>query len=129
MTNENIGKRIELIRKNLNMTKKQFGSMIGVSGQYIGLVEKGTHGLSVKAIVNICNEANVSSDYILMGITKPMNEAAAAASSVSLSPEQMHIAFDIITKVADFINTKGGNEALIREVASQQYSAFAKPRC
>ena len=35
-----IGKRITEIRKNMNMNKEQFARLIGMSGQYLGTVEK-----------------------------------------------------------------------------------------
>jgi len=115
-----VGERVERIRKELKLSKAQFGKMIGVSGQYIGLVERGTTGLSVDSIVKICISTGVTADYILFGVIDPTKDAATTAALHGLSPEQIQIALDIIKKVAQFVNTEDGNEALIQEVASQQ---------
>ena len=120
-----IGGRVEQIRKGRDLSKTQFGKMIGVSGQYVGMVEKGKHGLSVDSVINICHKTGVSADYILFGAVDPVDDPATAAAVAGLSHEQIQIALDIIKRVADLINTDGGNEALIQEVASQQRSGLA----
>jgi transcriptional regulator with XRE-family HTH domain len=118
---ENVGKRIKKLREERNLSKSQFGKMVGVTGQYIGMIEKGTHSISVKLIVKICDATGVSADYILFGVTDSEQEVTTAASLYGLSNEQIQIALDIIKRVAQFINTENGNEALIREVAAQQH--------
>lgn len=93
--------------------------MIGVSGQYIGKIEKGA-GLSVDLIVNICRTTGTTSDYLLFGTECPEHDQAMIVALYGLSTEQITIALDIIKKVAQFINTEDVNEILIKEVASQQ---------
>ena len=114
-----IGARVQDIRENLHMSKRQFGKMIGISGQYLGMVERGNHGLSVDTVVAICEKTGVSADYILFGSAYPAGNANMPAQLAGLSSEQLHIAFDIIKKVAAFVNTDGGNELLIQEVAGK----------
>ena len=115
------GERIRRIRHDYNMSIAQFGKVIGVSGQHLGKVEKGVHGLSVNSIIRICQETSVSADYILLGAIDPSKDSATATALSGLSNEQIQIALDIIKRVAQLINTENGNEALIREVASQQH--------
>lgn len=117
---KNVGERVEKLRKERNLSKSQFGKMIGVSGQYVGMIEKGTNSISVKSIVKICDMTGVSADYILFGTITPNQDITVAASLHNLSNEQIQIALDIIKKIARFINTNGGNEALIQEVLAQQ---------
>jgi len=119
---ENVGERVSKLRKERNLSKSQFGKMIGISGQYVGRIEKGTNSISVELIVKICNATSVSADYIIFGIIGSDQEITAAASLHGLSNEQIQIALDIIKKVADFINTDGGNRALIQEVVAQQHN-------
>lgn len=114
-----IGERVTQIREELNLSKAHFGRLIGVSGQYMGMVEKGSQGLSVDLIVKICNATGVSADYILFGFTDHKRDPETAKALVGLSHEQIQIALDIIKKLAEFINTEDGNEMLIKEVASQ----------
>jgi len=115
-----IGERVKKIRKDRNLSKTQFGKILGVSGQYVGMVERGTQNLSVDLIVKICHDTGVSADYILFGVIDPAQDPATTAALHGLSHEQIQIALDIIKKVAQFVNVEDGNESLIQEVASQQ---------
>ena len=112
-----VGERVGKIRTERNLTRAQFGRMIGLSEQYVGRIERGAQRISGAAIVNICNTTGVSSDYILFGVTDP---AVTAAALNGLSREQIGIGFDLLMRLAHLINTKGGNNALTHEVFLQQ---------
>ena len=45
MTRELIGERIEKLRQDQNLSRRQFAEIIGISEQYLRLVEKGIRGL------------------------------------------------------------------------------------
>ena len=63
------GKRIKNIRENeLHMNKTQLAREIGVSSQFLGLVENGKGNLVYKSIKKLKNLSGHSSDYILFGI-------------------------------------------------------------
>ena len=63
------GKRIKYIRENeLHMNKTQLAKEIGVSGQFLGLVEEGKGNLVYKSIKKLRNLSGHSSDYILFGL-------------------------------------------------------------
>lgn len=63
------GKRIKNIRENdLHMNKTQLAREIGVSSQFLGLVENGKGNLVYKSIKKLRNLSGHSSDYILFGI-------------------------------------------------------------
>jgi len=108
-----MGKRIEKLRLKHGLSRGQFGRRVGISGQYLGLVEKGVRGLSVDSIVKICNTMDVSADYLLFGISNP---AEVTDAFDGLSYEQIEIVLDIIKKVALFVHSKDGNELLIRDL-------------
>ena len=61
MLKSEIGLRIKEIRENLNMTKECLAKMLGISGQYLGMVERGKGSLSVEKLKILC------ADYILFG--------------------------------------------------------------
>lgn len=64
-----IGARVKEIRENkMHMTKVQFANLIGMKNQYLGTVENGQRGLTVEKVVEICEKANVSCDYLLRGV-------------------------------------------------------------
>ena len=63
------GKRIKYIRENeLHMNKTQLAKEIGVSSQFLGLVENGKGNLVYKSLKKLRNLSGHSSDYILFGI-------------------------------------------------------------
>lgn len=62
-----IGLRIKTIRENLNLTKEELARKLGISGQYLGMIEKGKNSLSIEKLKILCDLTNLSSDYILFG--------------------------------------------------------------
>lgn len=63
------GIRIKNIRENeLHMNKTQLAKEIGVSGQFLGLVEDGKGNLVYKSIKRLRNLSGHSADYILYGL-------------------------------------------------------------
>jgi transcriptional regulator with XRE-family HTH domain len=111
-----VGDRVKGLRTERNLSKAQFGEMMGVSGQYVGMIEKGS-GLSADVVVNICREFGISADYLLFGNIDP---AAATVQLKGLTHEQIDLALDILKRVAHMVKTEDGNEALIQEVLRQQ---------
>lgn len=63
------GKRIKFIREEeLKMSKIKLAKEIGVSGQFLGLVEEGNGNLVYKSIKKLRDLSGHSSDYILYGL-------------------------------------------------------------
>lgn len=63
------GKRIKFIRENeLKMNKTQLAKNIGVSSQFLGLVEDGKGNLVYRSIKKLRNLSGHSADYILYGV-------------------------------------------------------------
>lgn len=66
---QEIGFRVKEIReKKMHMTKVQFANLIGMKNQYLGTVENGQRGLTVEKVIEICEKAGVTCDYLLRGI-------------------------------------------------------------
>lgn len=120
MQGKDVGARIEHIRKELKFTRVQFAEQIGISSQYLGVIERGLRGFSADTLVSICKVTGTSSDYILFGSPEREDISSAAASFSGISLKQVRIAFEIMNKIAAFVNTSEGNEMLIQEVAKQQ---------
>ncbi len=63
------GKRIKDIRENeLHLNKSQLARKIGVSSQFLGLVEEGKGNLMYRSIKSLKDISRHSSDYILYGL-------------------------------------------------------------
>lgn len=62
-----IGQRIRKVRESMQLTKEAFAKEIGISGQYLGLIEHGKNCLSFEKLKVLCDFTNLSADYILFG--------------------------------------------------------------
>lgn len=100
-----ICERIINIRRNMNMSKEQFGRLIGISGQYLGTVEAGVHGLSMETFISLCEKTNTSADYILFG-KENISDNILRHTFDGISINQISSAFAAIQNVALFIRAK-----------------------
>lgn len=62
-----IGERIHKIRNELKLSKDALGKKLGVTGQFIGVVEKGKSTMSYDKLRKLCDVSGYSADYILFG--------------------------------------------------------------
>lgn len=93
-----IGKRIRLIRKNMQISQKDFASSIGMKTQYLSNVEKGLNGLTIEKVVQICNYANISADYLIFGKNNiPVDTFKENINNYS--DEDITGAFDVLKKI------------------------------
>lgn len=100
-----IGKRIEKLREDMNFTKEAFAKEIGISGQYLGLIEHGKNYPSIEKLKLICDFTNTTADYILFG--KDENIVSNTQNVLSeFTHEQLTSACDAIKNIAIFIKSK-----------------------
>ena len=90
-------------KENMNMTKESFANKMGISGQYLGLIEHGKNYLSIEKLKVLCDFTNLSADYILFGKDKNIiNDTKDVLSK--FSQEQIEVGCDILKKLAILIN-------------------------
>lgn len=100
-----MGKRIENIRNSMGMTKEEFSKLLGISGQYLGIVERGKSCLSYEKLKALCEVSNLSSDYILFG--KNLNIKKDTKNLLSeFSDTQIETACNTLQTLALFIKNK-----------------------
>ena len=97
------GKRIKNIRENeLLMNKTQLAERIGVSAQFLGLVEEGRGNLVYKSIRKLRDLSGHSADYILFG--KDSNMPAEVIELLSeYTDEQIEEGFRTLHSFVKFI--------------------------
>lgn len=106
MLKEEIGKRIRNIRFSMNLSKKDFAKLLGISGQYLGMIEKGQGSLSVEKLEILCNLSNLSADYILFGKDNLFSSELQNILS-KYSSESIHSGFESLEKFALFMKSLG----------------------
>ena len=97
------GKRIKYIRENeLHMNKTQLAKEIGISSQFLGLVEEGRGNLMYRSIRKLRDLSGHSADYILYGLDdKIINKTKELLSTYS--DKEIETAMNIIKDIAIFI--------------------------
>ena len=102
MLKKEIGLRIKNIRLDMNLSKQKFASLLGISGQYLGLIERGDGSLSIEKLQTLCNLTHLSADYILFG--KDSNIPAEVIELLSeYTDEQIEEGFRTLHSFVKFI--------------------------
>ena len=97
------GKRIKFIRENeLKLNKTQLAKKIGISSQFLGLVEDGRGNLVYESIRKLRDISGHSADYILYGL----DDNVIDKTSIYLkqySEEEIIDAIELIKNISLFI--------------------------
>lgn len=101
MTKE-MGLRIKLIREDLNMSKTRLAECLGISSQYLGIIEHGGSTLRIDKLQKLCEISNYSADYILFGTENRLSSAAKKSLS-DFSDEQIRAGIEVLSTFASFI--------------------------
>ena len=120
MLNKLVGERLKNLRREHNWTRAEAGNLLGISEQQLGRIERGSRHITVETLDKVCELTGASADYILRGIVDPVHKVAAVNG---LSNEQVQVTLDIAMNVIRFINTKNGNNALLKEAFRQSQPA------
>ena len=102
MLKNEIGLRIKQIRLNMNLSKKDFANMLGITGQYLGMIESGKGTLSFDKLQKLCEITNLTSDYILFGKDSSYYSKINTLLS-DYSSESIHSGLESLEKFALFI--------------------------
>lgn len=70
MDNKSIGKRISLARKEKKITGEQLSEACNINATYLRQIESGLKTPSLPVFVTLCNELDVSPDYLLHDLLK-----------------------------------------------------------
>ena len=101
---EEIGLRIKNIRESMNMSKEEFSKLLGISGQYLGIVERGGSCLSIEKLKRLCDLSKSSADYILFGKNTNLEHETNVILS-TFTDEQIELGCDTLKKLAVFIKS------------------------
>ena len=79
-----MGKRIRLLRKQMNLTQEELAAQVGVSLSFMGHIERGTRQPSLDHLVRLSKALGVSTDFLLTG-----------SMDLSITREQAHMLWDV----------------------------------
>lgn len=99
---EKIGKRIETIRKERGLTKEALAKEIGITSQYLGLIEKGKNTLAYDKLEKLCKFTDLPADYILFGNDIHMEERVKKLLT-GFSNTELQNACEVIKQIAVYL--------------------------
>ena len=68
----NIGEKIEIIRKEKNLYQKELAEIVKTSQKTISNIENGTNEPKIGVIVELCNQLDISADWLLLNKENPI---------------------------------------------------------
>ena len=68
--NVEVGSNVKRKREQVGLTQEQLSEKIGIGVKSLSAIERGTVGVSLLTLRNICDALNVSSDALLFGDEK-----------------------------------------------------------
>ena len=99
-----IGERIRCIRNEMKLSKVALAKELGITGQFLGVVEGGKSIISYDKLKKLCDLTGYSADYILFGKDdKSVTETKKQLED--FSEDQIQDACDAIKKIAVFIKS------------------------
>lgn len=104
--------RIALVRANSGLTQEKFAAKLGLSQNFVWMLEKGSRVPSERTISDICREFNVSEHWLRTGEGKML---------LPVDPEEEILGFvrDLLTDAPDF------RRALVRVLARMTTEEWA----
>lgn len=93
-----VGKRIQSARKAKGYTQEVLAEKIDMSPQNLSCLERGLIGMSISALIALCDALDVSADYILFG-DEAKNHQNTAGILLSKLPEQKRIQAEKLLEV------------------------------
>ena len=64
---KDMGKRIQLRRKHMGIKQYDLAERLGISTNHLSAKENGTQNTTIEILVKICDELQVTPDYLLLG--------------------------------------------------------------
>lgn len=68
-----IGARIQQRRKELNIKQYQLAELLDISNNHMSAVENGREKPSLELLMSICEQLNVTPDFLLLGCIRANN--------------------------------------------------------
>lgn len=104
MDKKTFGRRMFRARRAKGITSDRLAEKLGMSGSYIRQLECGNRQPSIEMLINLCNELEVSSDYLLRGelsVDRKEQFDAMDAKLRTLSKRQLKMIDQFIDAVTD----------------------------
>ena len=110
---EEVGKRIEKVRTSMHMTKEEFARILNISGQYLGIVERGKSQLSYEKLKILCELTGLSADYFLFGKEEGIEDKASKELE-GLTGNEIQEGCEMLCKLAKLLRNKKQSRSCLK---------------
>lgn len=99
-----VGKRIRYQREKQALTREQFAELVTISPQFLAEIENGSKGMSADTLYKICENVDVTADYLLFGRQSAGGHATPGMELLSaIPPKYSSMAERILEALSDAI--------------------------
>ena len=102
-----MGERIRTIRNEMKLSKEALARQIGITGQFLGVVESGKSDISYDKLKRLCDISGYSAYHILFG-KNPEVISETKKIIEEFTNEQIEDACEVIRKIAAFMKDEPG---------------------
>lgn len=96
-----LGRRLQLTRESRGYTQEALAEMLDVGVQHISNIERGVTGISLTALVRVCDVLDVSADFLLLGVYAAHHAASIDDRIQKLPPRQGAMVEQSINQMLD----------------------------
>lgn len=99
-----LGRRLQQTRESRGYTQEALSEMLDVGVQHVSNIERGVTGISLSALVRVCDVLDVSADFLLLGAYSAHHAASIDARIQELPPRQGAMVEQSINQMLDAID-------------------------
>ena len=101
-----LGQRLRALRKERGLTQDKLGELSGLSGKFIGEVERGQKSISIDSLYRVSVALGITLSHLTdvkrgrgTGVPTQDAEKIVALVSAPLKPAQMREAYDVLRRI------------------------------
>lgn len=95
-----MGNRIRMRRKALNMKQSELAELLGISNNHMSSIENGKQKPSLDAFIKLCECLDVTPNHLLLGCMYPNNLPKNITDTISICNEEQAL---LIRDFAEFV--------------------------
>ncbi len=104
---EAMGQRIADRRIHFKLKQHELAERVGVSNNHLSSIERGKEKPSLDVLINICNELQVTPDYLIMGTMRSNNVAENICDGLQLCTDEDR---ELVAKIVGYMVTRRGHK-------------------
>lgn len=110
ITNVDVGKRINDVRKCRGYSREKLSEMADISVQFLACIEKGRKSMTVATLRRVAAALNVTTDYIVNGSDTPSENVQISEMLSSLSEYHRRQAERLLAVFVETVNGEMKNK-------------------